>query len=165
MLAGNRVAGAMPNRCHYGPLPSCGFQSYRKTQGSVLVSRSKSDPRGFPGARHSIGLRSAPRLIQQFAHGMIRSIENTCVPGDLYCGRNQQFLASLDLVWIFQLIGIRVEDPHVGIGIAIETLGDLGERVARLNRVLLCGGRLGGRRQTSVDGNVTGDVSKPTALR
>ena len=40
-------------------------------------------------------------------------------------GRNRQLLANLDFVWIVQLIGIRLEDLHVGIGIAVKPLGDL----------------------------------------
>jgi hypothetical protein len=56
--------------------------------------------------------------------------------------RYPQNLPGLDPVRIAQLIAICLEDPHVVVGIPGQRLGNLAQRIARLNRVRLgCGRR------------------------
>lgn len=70
--------------------------------------------------------------------------------------RNRKLLSNLDLVRIVQLIRVRFEDLHVGIGVAIEFLGDLREGIARLHGISLKGGRFCGSGQAGIDREVAG---------
>jgi ActR/RegA family two-component response regulator len=60
--------------------------------------------------------------------------------GDDRSGGNVQGLSRFDLVRIGQLIAIGLEDLHVLVGVAVELLADLRQRIARLDRVGLPGG-------------------------
>ena len=53
--------------------------------------------------------------------------------------RDDQFLPYFDLVRVFNLVAVGVEDSHVLVRVAVELPADLRERVARLHRVSLPG--------------------------